>query len=444
MTICRYVLGLLLFAVVSMRAAGQGVDLTEAPLDKACVRNEITMELKGTITIVNGKDEQKFPHGAEAKHVYTERFLDVNGAVALKSARYYTVAESVLAFNNDKSAKRTLRPEHRFMVTHRQASGTMSFSLKGSLTREEMETTEHFNTLAVSGLIPGKMIEVGKSWAMPNGVVVALCDLQGVTKQNFEGKLIAVKDDIATFKVVGNADGISLGAQVKTLVNADCEFDLKKKRIVAVTWNQEDTRLQGPVGPAMTASITVKLKRDAIEVPVELSDNALIEVPVGDAPSNLTNIQHGSSKDRFSLRYARDWHVTSPDGGPQMVLRNIDDRGQFVGQVTVSMWKKGDPANVISLEKFAAETERTIGWNQTEETERKELKELPKGHHTAYRVIANGELDGQRAVQYFYLIVSKQGDHLLATFTLPPEQAARLGSRDVEFVREIGFPEAKE
>ena len=108
------------------------------------------------------------------------------------------------------------------------------------------------------------------------------------------------------------------------------------------------------------------------------------------------------------------------------------------------MWKKADPAKVISLANFAGETQRIIGWNQDKETDRKELKELPKGHHTAYRVIATGELDGQRAVQYFYLIVSKQGDHLLVTFTLPPEQAARLGSRDLELVREIAFPETKE
>src|SRR5437868_479166 len=91
-------------------AWAQNVNLTEGPLKDCCVRNELSMDLTGKITIKqNGKDVS-FPHRAQANHVYLERLLEINGPVADKAARYYLSAESVIRFNNDAPAKRTLRP----------------------------------------------------------------------------------------------------------------------------------------------------------------------------------------------------------------------------------------------------------------------------------------------------------------------------------------------
>ena len=84
---------------------------------------------------------------------------------------------------------------------------------------------------------------------------------------------------------------------------------------------------------------------------------------------------------------------------------------------------------------------KTPGWVLDKETERKTLDNPSKGHSAVHRVIANGEMDGVRTVQYFYLIVGTGGEQLIITFSVVPQQAARLGSRDLEMVREIGFPE---
>ena len=223
----------------------QGVNLTEAPLAQRNVRNEVTMELDGKIHVKQDGKDISYPHKAQAKHVFLERYLDAGATSADKAARFYQTAESTITFNNNDSSKRSLRAERRFLVTQRVKGSLVTFSPAGMLTREEMELTEHFDTMAIAGLVPGKMIDVGKSWTIPNPVVLALCGLDGITEQDLEGKLESIKDNIAQDKVVGKAQGINLGAQVSMLVNARFEFDTKEQRIVSLEWKEIDERKQG-------------------------------------------------------------------------------------------------------------------------------------------------------------------------------------------------------
>ena len=419
----------------------QGVNLTEAPLADRCVRNDLTMELDGKIQVKQDDKDLSYPHKAKATHAFMERYLDTSAGMAVKAARFYTTAESTITFNNNVSAKRSLRPERRFLVTHRVKEQIVSYSPKGALTREEMELTEHFDTMAVAGLLPGKTIDVGNSWSIPNNVVLALCELDGITEQKLEGKLEAVKDNIALGAISGKVHGINLGAQVEMEVDARFEFDTKSQYIRRLSWKETDKRQQGPITPALSAEVTIKLARTPIEEPEQLNKFALVKVPTtATPPGDLTNIHHRDAKKRFELRYARDWHVVSPEDSPQLVLRHID-RGEFIAQVTVTSWKKTDPKKVMALEKFAEEMSKTPGWVEDKEIERKEVKDAPKGQHTVYRVAASGELDGVRTVQYYYLIVSPQGDQLIVTFSVVPQHNQRLGARDLELVREIVFPD---
>ncbi len=425
-----------LLATSTLRA--QSVNLTEAPLDQQCVRNELTLELDGKVLSKQNGKELSFPHKATAKHVFVERFLSVNGGIVDKAARHYSAAESSIRFNNNEPSRRLLRDEHRFLVAQRVRDQIASFSPKGMLTREEMEVTEHLDTLALPGLLPGKTIEVGKTWTVPDRVVAALCELDGLTEQNLEGQLEGVKLGRAFIKIVGQAKGINLGAQVGMIVNVRLEFDLKAKRIVFVEWKEADSRQQGPVSPAMNADLTILLTRTPIAEPAELNKFALVPVPTGDTPpANLTSIQHLDAKKRFVLSYARDWHVVSPDDSPQLVLRQLE-RGEFIAQATFTVWKKTDAKKPMKIDDFAGLVAKTPGWVEEKEIERKQIDN--KSNHTIYRVASMGELDGIRTVQYYYLVVGPRGDQMVVTFSVVPQHVQRLGSRDLEMVREIAFP----
>jgi hypothetical protein len=301
--------------------------------------------------------------------------------------------------------------------------------------------TEHLDTLAVAGLLPGKLVEVGKTWAIPNPVVAALCEFDGLTENNLEGKLEKVTGNIAHVAIAGKAQGINVGAQVGMLVNARCEFDVKERRIVLLEWKESIERQQGPVSPALSADVAITLKRTPIEEPEQLGKFALVPIPKTETPpAALVNLQHQDAKKRFSLNHARSWHVVSPDDNAQLVMRLVE-RGEFIAQATITPWKKIDPKNAPALKDFAELMTKTPGWALDKETDRATLDNLPKGHHTVHRVIASGELEGVRTVQYFYLIVGTSGEQMIVTFSVVPQQTTRLGSADLEMVREIVFPE---
>ena len=84
---------------------------------------------------------------------------------------------------------------------------------------------------------------------------------------------------------------------------------------------------------------------------------------------------------------------------------------------------------------------KSPGWALEKETERKTLESSTKEQQAVHRVIASGELDGVRTVQYFYLVVGPDGQQLIVTFSVVPQHTTRLGARDMELIREIMFPE---
>src|SRR5437588_64795 len=92
----RWLAGVLVGLLTANTLPAQGVNLTEAPLGQRCVRNELTMDFDGKITVKkNGKDVA-YPHKADAKHVFMERYLDATGTVADRAVRIYETAERTM------------------------------------------------------------------------------------------------------------------------------------------------------------------------------------------------------------------------------------------------------------------------------------------------------------------------------------------------------------
>lgn len=433
----RWLAGVLAGLLAANTLSAQGVNLTEAPLGQRCVRNELTMEFDGKITVKQEGKDVVFPHKANAKHVFVERYLEVNGTVADRAARLYETAERTIRFNNDEASTASLRPARRFLATQRVKDLTVSFPPEGRLTRDEADLTEHFDTLAVPGIVPGKTIEVGKSWPLANHVIAALCGLDGLSSHNVEGTLDAVKGSIAHARLIGKVEGIDKGAKVTLLVNGRMEFDSSTQNIAYVEWKQTESRQQSPISPAIEANVMIRLKREQIKEPTDLNNNAIVPIPTAKAPpGDLTAIDHHDAHKRFTLHYPRDWHVTSPEGNSQLVMR-LMERGEFIAQVTVSPWKKTDVKMVMALNDFSDLMARTPGWEEDKLQERKHLQETAKHHHTVYRVVASGELDSVKTWQYFYLVVGQNGEQCIVTFSVVPQHVQRLGVRDMELVRDL-------
>src|SRR5262249_6657779 len=152
-----------------------------------------------------------------------------------------------------------------------------------------------------------------------------------------------VEKGLAHLSISGSASGIDLGASVKLTIRANAIFDLKARRLTALTWNQHDEREQGPISPALKADVVVTLKRTPDAPVQQLNDLALIPMPEKfeqKVPESMTQVTYADAKKRFDLVHSRDWQTVAQTDD-HLVLR-LMERGDLVAQVTVAPWKKAE------------------------------------------------------------------------------------------------------
>lgn len=430
----------LITLVLAGSAWAQTYPLTETVKADECFRYELQMNLTGTMHIP--REEQPaavLKLSAQAKHAFPERILMIGTAgLPQKSARIYETARAVIQVEGS-ATERVLADERSLIVVQRPKDQTVLYSPKGHLSREELDLTdEHFDTLVVTGLLPGKAVAANDTWKLNTDVVQALCHLEGVTGQDLTCKLEEVKGNDARVSVKGSVGGISLGALVKLTVDSSYHFDLGQKRLVAVDWKQKDERGLGPVNPASVMDTAYTLKRTPIAPPATLSNVALISVPAGfEVPATLTQLVHHDAKSRFHLLYAREWHVSMQT--EERLIMRLMDRGDFVAQVTITPWSKAAPGQHMTADDFRKAMADTPGWEQQEVLQAGEVSSGEPGRWV-YRLSALGEMDGMKLLQNFYLVAGPGGEQIVLAFTMTKELAEKLGTRDLLLVNSVELP----
>ncbi len=427
-----------LFFITIQSASAQKYSLAETPKAGECFRIHLEMTLKGEIQVSTDGKKTTIPLDARAEHEFPERILAVSAKeMPEKTVRIYEKAVATIKAGPDRT-ERKLRPERHLQVAQRHNDVLLVYSPAGSLTREELAlTSEHFDTLVLTGLLPQKEVSIGETWKIKDAVAQALCSFEGLTAQELTCKLEKVEDQTASVFIHGTANGIDLGAMVKLTIDADYRYDLNLHRLISMEWNQKDERDQGPASPASKEESTTKLTRREIDQPATLSDVALISVPDGfEPPMPMTQIYYRDPKSRFDLVLAREWQTVS-ETDEHMVLRMLD-RGDFVSQVTVSPWSKARPGEHLSPEAFQEQMAKVAGWEQTDVLQ---VGEVPSdGGKWIYRISALGNLDGVKVLQNFYLVAGPNGEQVVLAFTLTQAQAEKLAARDLSMAGSIDFP----
>ncbi len=433
------ILGAIALALVAARAASaQTYALTETSQAGDCFRIHLEMTLSGEQRVAREGKQVSLKLEAKATHDFPERILNVGSdGLPEKTARLYETANSLITLDRER-AEQSLRKNRNLFVAQRHEDRFLVYSPSGPLTREELElTSEHFDTLAVTGLLPGRAVAVGETWKIANSVVQALCNFEGLTAQDLVGKLEEVKDEVARISVTGSATGIDLGALIKVKIQATYRYDLKAKRLVGLEWQEKDERGQGPASPAASVQVTTTLARTAIEQPASLSDVALVPVPDGfDPPVLLTQLEYHDAKGRFQMLHGREWQTVSQT--EKHVVMRLIERGDFVAQVTLTPWTKAEKGKHLSPEEFQEAMADSPGWEPEEDLQAGEVP--ADGGRWIYRISTPGQLDGTKVLQNFYLIGGPDGDQIVLTFTMTTKQADRLGTRDLSMAGNIEFP----
>jgi hypothetical protein len=436
-------LGILVIVLVAARPGwAQTYTLTETVQPDDCFHIRLAMQLTGEWHVQRDDSAVPIRITAAANHEFPERVLIVGPkGWPVKTARHYETAEAVITAGRGEPSKRTLRPECRLIVAQMHKDTCLNYCPACSLTREELETLEHLDTLHVTGLLPNKEVKIQESWKVPDAVAQALCSFDGLIQHDLACKLEAVQGDEARIAVSGSASGITLGAMAKLTISATCGYNLKSRRVTALEWKQKDVREQGPASPAAAIEAAWTMNRTYLEAePPKLSNVALIKgkVELGSEPPPEDQLQlcHSDPKGRFLLTYERDWQLASQT--EEHLIMRLMERGDWVAQATITPWTRYEPGKHMSAENFKEAIADMPGWDADEIRDDGELQQ-DEGRWV-YRVSALGEMDGLKVLQNFYLIAGPDGNQVVVSVTLREAQAQKLGTRDLKLVDGVALP----
>ncbi len=419
-----------------VRAAERSVLLGEATKAGDIFQVELQLALVGRLKVDREEKPELLPIEAKAKHRYRER---VDLAAKPAAARHYSEAVSESAVAGERSTKK-LADERRGIFVYRNADGPLHVTPAGPLAREELElAAEHFDSLAIPSLLPGKALAVGETWAIPNDIVQAVCHFDGLIKAELVGRLATITETQATFAIDGTAEGVEHGAKVKVAIAARGTFNREKSLVEKLEWTQTDDREAGPVCPAMEAKVSIALARSREEAPGKELDALLAKRPAAPKPPDLwTQLRH-IDPNGYEFVYGRDWHVVVRND-KHLVMRLLD-RGEYVAQATFAAWKPSAGADEKAvLAEFVEATRKTPGWEPE--------KVLDNGPTTVgegkrfYRLCARGKQDGVDVVQAFHLLEGG-GRHLAIATVCNAASAEKLGTRDAALVAAVEFTAKK-
>jgi hypothetical protein len=322
-------------------------------------------------------------------------------------------------------------------VSVRRSKDGASYRSASPLTRDELSlVAEHFDAAKMTGLLPGKSVNVNDTWPIRDEVVSALCSFDGLVRQTLTAKLVEVKDHIADFTIEGEAEGVENGAKAKLTIAARAQFDLTSKHLANLTWEQIDDREAGPISPAMKA----KAKITAVRTEEGgRASQMRRERPVWD-DKHVDQLLYRHPEGKYELLHHRDWHaVVQTDS--HLVMRFVV-RGEMIAQATIASWKKSTAATrEDAIREFIDATAKTPGW--TEEKKIASVSMPASEGLMIYRHTASGKQDNAAVVQSFYLITAADGRQVTVTSVSTPQMEKKLGTADAAIAEAIRFPAAK-
>jgi hypothetical protein len=381
---------------------------------------------------------RSLPMGGEADIQFVERVESPDAAGgAGKVVRYYTTAK---ATNNSGGEQRRveLGADRRLTVAVRAEKETLHVCPAGPFTRDEHDLVgDHFDTLALPLLLPNKELKAGDTWDVSDSGCQHALLFDGLAKNGLKGTLTAVKDGVATFAISGTAEGVEVAAAVKVSVTATGTFEVANGRITGLVWEQTDEREAGPASPATEVKVKWTIKRAALaDEPKELTAEARAKVPADKIPAEMTRLRHSGVG--YALTYPREWMTVG--NSPEHTLMRLIAGGEYVGQVTISGWKKAEKGGHSTAAEFKELIARVPGWEASEALSDGEVKADGKW---VYRWSGKGKQDVAAVVQTFYLVAAPSGEQFTLVFVSSPETAAKLADREKEMIDGISFPEKK-
>lgn len=348
---------ILVFCLAALPPAAQdppeSVKLVEPATTSGAWRVETRSEISGNLRLPGegGQARLLAVRGTSAIG-YDERILslDAKGAVE-RAIRSYRKAE-IRRTLGDQAQESGFRPEVKRVVLLRRDTLEVPFSPDSPLTRGEIELvrTDVF-TPALAGLLPGREVGVGVSWAAETAAVRELTDLVSIRDGGLACKLAEVQSidrrKVARVTFTGVVNGANEDGPCRQELEGFLYFDIERSSIAYLSLRGKHV-LSGPGGQeGGTLDGRFVLTREPIGTPVNLTETALAGSRLAPDDDNTLMLEELGP---LRLEYPRRWRIGQARQ-EQVTLDGADGSGVLV---TLTAPGKGPTA--------AAYLEETKGW----------------------------------------------------------------------------------
>lgn len=345
----------------------------------------------------------------------------------LCSVRQYNLAKAKMKIGENLKTPQLNENMQTIVCKLEKTNKVTLFSPKGPLRGEELLLIEDLpgNTLTLDRLLPNKEVKIGDSWKIADAVLQSFLSIDAVIENNVEAVLTAVADNMAMVEVVGDIQGVYLGAPTQMSIRAKYQFDMDVKRINWLGLLIEENRSVGHVGPGFDLVARLQVKISPIEKPETLTDTFMSMV---DTKTNekILGLKYDDGKAPWSFLHGRDWYVFQDDA-QSTILRKVH-KGELVAQCNIADMGKVDIKTMTSLDKFQKELAEGLGENFGEVAAAEETTN--EFGYKNYTVLIDGVVDDLELRWIYNLLTDKDGQQSVVVFVVEAGMLKQFGDAD--------------
>ncbi|MBR9804215.1 hypothetical protein GYB59_22090 [bacterium] len=428
-------LGVVVFS--SQDVLADSFSLREPINDKRTFTVEVQVNAQGQLkTPVKEDTAAELPLTVQANMKYSERRLPAAGRDdrAWRGVRRYTSATSKIVVK-EQTTQLSLAQRSRDVVAEGQRSGLLLYSRDMPLRRQDVDLLSlPGDPLAVLAALPSSDVEVGDTWTVPEWAAQMFVGVEAATSSKLTGKLLTVKEDIATLQFQGEVAGATTGAATKVTLNGTAEFDLKNSVLKSLKLIQQEQRGISTVSPGMDVTATIRWERQIAPSNASFSEQVVERIPF-DPPEEADLLLFDSRHWDVALMHDRNWHVFQEI--PEVSVLRLVESGALISQCNIARIPKMAAGQHVAPETFERDIKVSLGDQLSEIVDATEVP-TDDGKYI-FRVVAAGNVNDLDMVWLYYLCAHPDGRQISFVFAVEQSNLEALNSRDLKLVETLEF-----
>ncbi len=397
---------------------------------------QAVLEVRGDLLVkAEEGGQQKLPILVTGKVSYDERLLAVSASKNMRrSIRHYHEATAEVKVGQGLATPK-LNPERRIIVSQTDDDGAVLFSPLGPLSRDDLDLVDiQGNSLAVTGVLPNRSIQVGDRWTLDRVPLAVLLGLDVITQSDVQGTLEKLDGQTAILTIEGAAEGAAEGIASKIEIRAKANFDVTRRAVTWLAANIRERRDIGQAEPGFNVIARLRLVLSPQSQSDALDDQTLGELTLTPGPGS-TLLECQPQKSGFRLIHDRRWRVMV-DRHDVCVLRCVD-RGDLIAQCNISELSDAEPGKRMALETFQEEVRQSLTGSAGQISEASQ--NTTDDGQRVLRVQAAGVTAEVPIVWVFYHISNEQGRQAALSFTMESKVLERFAEGDRTLVESFQF-----